>query len=253
MVIRVPARLAAAVTYVGSAALAAWALHAAWVEPLFGGVLLVAAGMLAAHRWRVRRRIDRMLRSGDVRGVLARWSTALGTMPHPGTMAPLMTATAFAAYGWTERARAAIDEAARGPAWDAALEHRLFLEAMLSAFEGDLELASQQAERLQRLPVPAAGARLHERIRVLRGAVLALVRAFAHNAAPNDRRLLLQASQASPLVFWAMRYAAAIAAVDQGEIVEARELILNAPSWSEESCFARFHREISDEIARRVA
>jgi hypothetical protein len=168
-------------------------------------------------------------------------------------MAPLMTATAFAAYGWIERARAAIDEAARGPAWDAALEHRLFLEAMLAAFEGDLDAATEQAERLQRLPVPAASARLHERIRVLRGAVRSLVRAFAHEAAPDDRRLLLQASQASPLVFWAMRYAAAIAAVDQGELEEAQALLAQAPPWPDESCFARFHREITDEIARRAA
>ncbi len=166
-------------------------------------------------------------------------------------MAPLMTATAFAAYGWTERARQALREAERGPAWEAALEHRLFLDALLSTFEGDLDTAVEHAERLQRLPIPTVSPSLVERIRVLRGAVLALARAFAHQSLEGDRKLLLDASVASPLVHWAMRYAAAIVAMDSGETTEAAELIERAPDWPTESCFARFHREIGDEIARR--
>lgn len=248
-----PLRFRALVAYVGSAALVASALHLAWREPAFGLVILVALGWIAGQRWRMRRRIARMLRTGDVRGVLERWSVGVGRMPHAGTMEPLMTATAFAAYGWIERARAAIDEAERGPAWEAALEHRLFLEAMLSAFEGDLDVAVENAERLQRLPVPKAAPRLLERIRMLRGAVLALVRAFSHAAAVEDRKLLLQASHASPLVYWAMRYAAAIAAIDQGDVGDARRLLSEAPCWPDESCFAKFHREIADEIERRSA
>lgn len=192
-----------------------------------------------------------MLRAGDVRGVLDRWARSLDSLPHPQTTAPLMRATAFAVYGWTERARAALANAARGPAWDAALEHRLFLEAILCTFEGDIDTAVERAERLQRLPVPTEAPRLVERIRTLRGAVLALARAFAHESQQGDRELLLDASAASPLVHWAMRYAAAIIFIDEGEILQASRLLERAPEWPSESCFSRFHQEIDAEIRRR--
>jgi len=239
------------VVFIGSAALAALALHLIWRQSAFGvGVAALLVG-LAFSRWRTRRKVERLLRSGDVRGVLRRWSISSGSLPNAGTMAPLMTATAFAAYGWIARARDALANAERGPAWEAALEHRLFLDAMLCAFEGDLDTAVERAESLQRLPVPPAAPKLVERIRTLRGAVLALARAFAHESKAGDRELLLDASSASPLVHWAMRYAAAIAAVDAGEVGEAARLLEQAPEWPEESCFARFHREIGDEIRRR--
>ncbi len=237
--------------FVGSAALAAAGLHVAWREPAFGVALLALVLGLTFARWRARRNVERMLMSGDVRAVLRRWSTSVGGLPNPGTMAPLMTATAFAAYGWIDRARAALANAERGPAWDAALEHRLFLEAMLCAFEGDLDTAVERAEHLQRLPVPPTTPQLVDRIRTLRRAVLALARAFAHESEEGDRQLLLAASAASPLVHWAMRYAAAIAAVDAGEVLEATQLLEQAPRWPEESCFARFQREIDEEIRRR--
>jgi hypothetical protein len=72
------------------------------------------------------------------------------------------------------------------------------------------------------------------------------VRAFSHKAEPGDLRCLESASEKSPLVHWAMRYAAAIVAVDQGDAGKARELIDGAPRWPTESAFRAFHDEIAD-------
>jgi hypothetical protein len=239
--------------FVGSAAVAAFALKLAWREPIAGAVgLAIAAGVLLV-RWISRRRAQRLFMSGDVSSVLNRWSSALERIPHAETMGPLMTATAFAAYGWVERARAVLQSAERGPAWDAALEHRLFLDALLATFEGDSETALDRADRLARLPMPSAAPALLERIKVLRSAVAALARAFAHDAREGDRKLLIDASAASPLVHWAMRYGAAILAVDADDLAQATTLISGAPEWPSESCFSRFHREILDEVARRQA
>ena len=69
-------------------------------------------------------------------------------------MAPLVAATALMSNGMTERARTALSRAQRGPAWEAALEHRLFVEVLADAFEGDRDRALQNAERLALLPLP---------------------------------------------------------------------------------------------------
>ena len=237
--------------FVGSAGLAAYALRTAWREPLAGIFGLLIAGSVLLARWYSRRRAQRLLRSGDVDGVLDRWSQTLQRVPHAETMGPLMTATAFAAYGWIDRAREVLSSAEKGPAWEAALEHRLFLDALLLTFEGDSSGALDRAARLSRLPVPATAPALIERIKVLRAAVAALARAFAHDGHAGDRTLLIEASDASPLVHWAMRYGAAIMAVDAGDFGHASSLIAAAPSWPSESCFSRFHSEITGEIARR--
>jgi hypothetical protein len=50
----------------------------------------------------------------------------------------------------------------------------------------------------------------------------------------------------SPLVFWAMRYAAAVVAIDQGDVARVRSLLAGAPVWPEESTFRAFHDEIAD-------
>jgi hypothetical protein len=204
-------------------------------------------------RWLARRRARRLLRSGDVESILARWASSFDRVPHPETMGPLMTATAFAAYGWIERAREALRGAARGPAWDAALEHRLFLDSLLYTFEGDSDRARATAAELESLPLPSAAPFLVRRVRVLRGAVAALARAFAHTSRDGDRKLLIEASDASPLVHWAMRYGAAIMAIDHDDLTAARALLQGAPEWPAESCFSMFHREISAEVTRREA
>lgn len=244
-----PARLTRAMLFVASAALAAAALRFTWHKPWIAASLPGGVVALAATRWLSRRRLRSLLRSGDVHGVLSRWSSALGRIPHPGTMAPLMTATAFAANGWVSQAREAIAAAERGPAWEAALEHRLFLDTLLLAFEGDRDGALEQADRLGRLPLPPAGEAIQGRVLMLRVAAAALARAFARQSNPGDRQLLEQASESSPLVFWAMRYAAAVVAVDQGEPVRALSLLERAPRWPEESTFRAFH----DEILRQIA
>jgi hypothetical protein len=237
-------RLLQIVAFVASAALAAGVIRFAFREPLVTAGLLSGALTFAVLRWISRRRVRALLLSGDVRSVLERWSPSLARVPHPATMAPLMTATAFAAYGWIRQARAAMESAERGPAWEAALEHRLFLDVLLLAFEGDREGSLEKAGRLERLPLPPTGAAIRGRVLTLRRAVGALARAFAHRAEPGDRALLEQASEASPLVFWAMRYAAAVIAIDEGDPGHARVLLAKAPSWPTESTFRAFHDEI---------
>jgi hypothetical protein len=247
-------RILRIVVFIASAAFAAAALRFAWYEPLIAAAVLGTAVTITAIRWLGRRRLRRVLRSGDVGKLLQRWSPALQRVPHPGTMAPLMTATAFAAYGWVEKARAAMAAAERGPAWEAAIEHRLFLDTLLSAFEGDRDAALDTARRLTRLPPPDTSAALRQRVLTLRAAAAALARAFAHQSLPGDRQLLEHAGDLSPLVFWAMRYAAAVVAIDEGEITRVESLLANAPVWPEESTFRAFHDEISNRagIARTV-
>jgi hypothetical protein len=239
-------RLVSALLFIGSAALAAASLRFVWRQPLVASAVLGAALFFIAGRWLARRKLRRLLRSGDVRSVLQRWSPTLHRIPHPATMAPLMTATAFAAYGWVEKARSAMAAAERGPAWEAALEHRLFLDTLLYTFEGDRDAALEQAGRLERLPEPDVGSPFRERVVTLRAAAGALARAFAHASLPGDRALLERASEASPLVFWAMRYGAAVVAIDEGELGRVGELLADAPAWPQESTFRAFHDEIAD-------
>ena len=242
------ARLARIAAFVASAALAAGALRFAWYRPLVAAAMLAGALLFAGGRWLSRWRLRRLLQSGDVASVLARWSRAFERVPHKETMGPLMTATAFAAYGWVDKARAALAAAERGPAWDAALEHRLFLDALLLTFEGDRDGALDRAGRLARLPLPATRAVVRGRVQLLRLAIGALARAFAHRAEPGDPELLEHASETSPLVFWAMRYAAAVVASASGDEATARRRGAAAPRGPAESAFRAFH----DEIAARV-
>jgi len=240
------ARIVRVIVFVGSAALAAIGLRLAWREPVVVAVVLGAACALLGYRWAARRKLIRVLRSGDVRALLERWTPALRRVPHPATMAPLMTATAFAACGWVARARAALATAERGPAWEAAIEHRLFLATLLDAFEGDRDAALEHAQRLERLPTPRTRRVLRDRILMLRAAASALARAFAHQSRPGDRELLERAGEISPLVYWAMRYAAAVVAIDEGDLGRVRRLLADAPAWPEESTFRAFHAEIAD-------
>jgi hypothetical protein len=238
--------------FIGSAALAALALRLAWAAPEAALVGLIVFLAVLGARWMSRRRTRQLLRSGDVQTILKRWGGSLEHMPHPETMRPLMTATALAAHGWVTKARDVLRTAERGPAWDAAVEHRTFLDTLLLVLEGQTELALEKAEQLEALPLPTDEPKLIERVRTLRRAMAALARAFDHASQPGDRTLMIEAGDASPLVHWAMRYGAAIEAVDAGALIDARGLLAEAPSWPDESCFARFHREIGAELARRV-
>jgi hypothetical protein len=235
--------------FVLSAALVAIGIRLAVREPISAAVAAVLVALMLVPSFLARRRVREVLRSGDVRSVLSAWSGNLSKLPHPETMGPLVTAAAFASCGWVEQARTALDRSVRGPAWDAALEHRLFVETLLDAFEGDREGALHKASRLSSLPMPPTGPFMQGRVRVLRDALAAFARAFAHTSKPDDMDLLERASRKSPLVHWAMRYAAAVVAIDHGHRTHAKRLLQTAPQWPEGSAFRAFHDELSTILA----
>ncbi len=234
--------------FVLSAAAVAVALRQTPDHPTSGVIAVVLVALSFLPSLFARHRVRQLLRSGDVQAVLGAWSRALGQLPHPETMGPLVAAAAFAACGWIDQGRRALERAVRGPAWEIALEHRLFVETMLDAFEGDREAALAKAERLARMPLPPAGPLVRARVRVLRDALGAFARAFAHTSAARDVALLEKAARRSPLVHWAMRYAAAVVAIDHGDEATARRLIGEAPAWPRESAFHAFHAELGARI-----
>ena len=212
--------------------------------PLLGfGLLMFAPSLLG--RWRMKR----LLLSGDVQRVIDSWQGSIERVSHHETMGPLLQATAYASYGWVEAARRALGRAVKGPAWDAALEQRLFVEALLDAFEGERATAMHKAEVLQVLPMPVGGPLARRRVTTLRRGLAALARAFAHASVEGDSSILARAAGASPLVHWAMRYAQAIVAVDHGHAAEVSTLLADAPAWPEASAFHAYHGELLSRVA----
>src|ERR1700749_4631707 len=181
--------------------------------------LLFVPAMLG--RWRMRK----LLMSGDVERVIGTWEGSIERVPYRETMAPLIKATAYASYGWIDAARRALDRAVRGPAWDAAIEQRLFVETLLDTFEGDRDAAQRKAEALEALPMPATGLFARRRVAPPPRGRAPLPRAFAQASREDDARLLARAAGASPLVHWAMRYAAAIVAIDRGRARDVTALL----------------------------
>jgi hypothetical protein len=193
--------------------------------------------------------IDRPpLTSGNPDAMLAAWSRSFARVPYPDTMVPLITATALAANGHVARARAALERAQPGPAWDAALEQRLLVETLLDAFDGDRDEAVMKAARLRTLPLPPYRPQVQRHVQLLREALRALARAFVRRAEPDDVDLLEQAARMNPLMFWALRYAAAVAAIDLKHPEQARKLLKDAPSWSADSIFHEFDAEIRSHL-----
>ena len=241
-------RLLAWLPFVASAALVAVAIELALRAPLVALGLGSLAAISLVPSFLARRRVRRLLLSGDVDAVLGAWRAALDSVPHRETMAPLIAATALAANGMIDRARLELDRAARGEAWEAALEHRLFVETMLDAFEGERLQAVAKADKLRELPLPVVGPFVRDRVAVLRAAAGALARAFARRPGAGDIRVLELAARRNPLVHWAMHYAAAVASVDRGEPETARRLLRGAPSWPAESAFRDFHAELIERV-----
>ena len=68
----------------------------------------------------------------------------------------------------------------------------------------------RKAAALETLPMPGAGPFARRRVALLRRGLGALARAFAHASRDEDARVLARAAGTSPLVHWAMRYAAAV-------------------------------------------
>jgi hypothetical protein len=248
-----PGRLRLIGALVASAALVALSIHLALRAPWVGVLLAVLAAIVVVPQIRARRRMRRLLLSGDVEAVLAAWETALERAPQRETLLPLVRATALAANGMTERARDALSRALPGPAWDAALEQRLLVETMLDAFEGDRDQAIAKAERLANLPLPPAGPLLRERIALARGAILALARAFAHRSNPEDLRVLLAAARKNPLIHWPLRYAAAVVCIDHQRAEQARRMLHGAPAWPDGSAFREFHAELAERAGSDAA
>ncbi len=213
-------------------------------DPRLSALVVIAGVGFLVPAWLARRRMRRLLISGDIGRILTLWQSSFRRVSSPETMAPLVTATAYAAYGFIDQARNALARAAKGPAWDAAVEQRLFVEALLDVYEGDRSLALTKAEALERLPLPNVGFWMRRKVALLRRGVSALARAFAHASRAEDEALLRDVSKSSPLVHWAMRYARAVLLVDRGQKEEAKTLLAGAPVWPEESAFRSFHDEL---------
>ncbi|MGO8994335.1 MAG: hypothetical protein ACLQVI_13495 [Polyangiaceae bacterium] len=225
------------------------ALQMAWRDPRYLLPFALIVVLAALPPLLARRRMRSLLVSGDVKRVLGTWESSIERIMYPETMAPLMAATAYASYGWIEAARGALQRAVKGPAWEAALEQRLFVEALLDTFEGEQTTALLKAEALERLPLPDAGPLARRKVALLRRGLGALVRAFAHQSRREDERVLETAASASPLIHWAMRYAGAVVAIDRGRSDHARELLQGAPTWPKESAFRSFHEELEAKLA----
>jgi hypothetical protein len=229
---------------VATALAAVLAAHFLGRDPRFLPVLFGVSLLFFVPAMLGRYRMRKLLMSGDVERVIGTWEGSIDRVPYHETMAPLLKATAYASYGWAEAARRTLERAVRGPAWDAAIEQRLFVETLLDTFEGDRAAALRKAQVLEALPMPATGLFARHRVARLRRGLGALARAFAHASRPGDARVLRRAAGASPLVHWAMRYAAAIVAVDGGRPAEVRGLLEGAPAWPNESAFHTYHDEL---------
>jgi hypothetical protein len=211
-------------------------------------VFIVLAAFLVPA-WLARRRMEKLLLSGDVDRIVGAFGRSLSTSRHGATMAPLVDATTYAAYGFIDEARNALDRAARGPAWEAAVEQRLFVEALLDVYEGERDRAMSKATVLEGLPLPEIRSfmawRTKRKVAIVRRGVAAFARAFAHASQASDEAALRDAGRSSPLVHWAMRYARAVFLIDRGRKEEARDLLTGAPPWPEKSAFRMFHDELS--------
>lgn len=227
-----------------SALCALLAANMAWQDPRYIVPFLGIVVLTSLPPYLSRRRMRRLLMSGDVKLVLGTWESSIERVMYPETMAPLMAATAYASYGWNEAARGALSRAVKGPAWEAALEQRLFVEALLDTFEGERTMAMAKAEALEAMPLPPGGWFARRKISLLRRGIAALARAFAHKSERNDVKILRTAASASPLIHWAMRYATAVIAIDQGKRDKVPELLAGAPTWPRESAFYTYHQEL---------
>jgi len=235
-----------------SAGLAASAIRLAAESPVTAVGLLLLSASAFLPPLLARRRFRRMLQSGDPILISALWRTALEGTAHAQATEALMNAVTFAACGWVDEARMHLDRASRGSVWDPAGEHRLIVETLLEAFDGDRSLAVRHAARFADLPLPAGGARVRREIVALRVSMGALARAFAHESVSGDLEALERAARSSPLISWAMRYAAAIVSVDHNQPERALAMLEGAPHWPPQSAFQAFHRELILHIARSI-
>src|SRR5260221_5089343 len=154
------ARIRGALWLLSSAAIIGCAVHVGQKSPSLGMMLLGLFAFTQVPSLLRQVRMRRLLRAGDLGAVLQAYHPALARLPHPETLGPLMVAAALAAHGMVDRARRALDRAVRGEAWEAALDHRWFVETLLETFDGDRGRAVDRAESLEKLPLPAGSAPL---------------------------------------------------------------------------------------------
>ena len=247
------ARIRTALWWLSAAATIGVALHIGRTSVPLGLLLLLLFVTTQLPSLLRQLRFRKLMRSGDLGKVLQAYHPTLARLPHPETLGPLMVAVALAAHGMVDRARRALDRAVRGDAWEAALEHRWFVETLVEAFDGDRSRAVEQAERLERLPLPDGSAPLQARVAMLRSALTALARAFARCPKQGDAEQLEAASDNSPLVHWAMRYGAIVAYLERGERERAKLLLANAPKWPTDSAFRAFQEELTGLVAEPAA
>lgn len=239
------ARIRTALWLLSAAITVAFALHLGKRSPALGLLVLASFALSQLPSALRQLRFRRLMRSGDLGKVLQAYHPTLARLPHPETLGPLMVAAALAAHGMVERARRALDRAVRGEAWEAALEHRWFVETLMEAFDGDRARAVERAESLEKLPLPKGSAPLQRRVSMLRSALAALARAFARCPRDGDAEVLEAASDNSPLVHWAMRYGAIVAYLERGERTRAQLLLSGAPNWPADSAFRAFQEELT--------
>ena len=232
-----------------SSALVALALRVFGDHPVHASVLIALSLSAFLPSVLARRRFRRLLQSGDPTRISALWRRALDGTNHTHATEALMNAVTYAACGWVDEARVHLQQASWDRVWDPTGEHRLFVETLLEAFDGDRTLALQHAERVAALPMPEVGGRLRRKVVALRVSLGALARAFAHVSLAGDLEILEHAARSSPLISWAMRYAAAIVSVDQNEPTRALAMLDGAPSWPPQSAFHAFHQELLMRIA----
>ncbi|MEZ4223032.1 MAG: hypothetical protein R3B13_18960 [Polyangiaceae bacterium] len=239
-------RLKAWLPFLASAVLGAVILRLSWDAPWLGAVALAAIAWFVLSRRRQQRRLQALALSGRTDELVNQWEQAVADLPQAETLLPLIHATAFTSSGLTDRAREALERGRRAGSWESTEEHRLIVETLLDAFEGDRQRAMDKARRLASLPVPPVGPMMRARILELRRALMAFARAFAHDSGPGDGRLLRHAAKKNPLIHWPFRYAAAVAFIDHGKHSEAQRLLRDAPAWPADSAFAAFQEELSE-------
>ena len=229
-------------------ALAWMALVNAWllIIPILLGI---AANVYP--RWKARERLHEIIDRGDVRALLRAWRGSVPTMTHAETAIPLMIATAYAAFGWVDEARRARAHIIPGLAHEVSREQLEFIDVLLEVYEGDRDAARHRAESLAKMPVESGGRAASARVLAVRRGLLAITRAFVHQATAEDARALIDVRIPVPILIWPLRYAEAIVAVDGGNLDLARTLLASAPAWPENSVFCTFHRELLVQIDGR--
>lgn len=234
------------VYFVGSAVLIATLLNFAIEAPWFAFIL--AALVLGSFfpRFRARQQFRDMVLHGDVNQLLSTWEPSVDESEER-SVGPLMRATALAAHGLAGRARQVLELARPGPAWDAAMEHRLFLEALLACCEDRSHEALRIAEQMNELPLPSSRWE-RGRAKTLRSATAAMARAFANSSSLRDTKWLRQAERQNPLLIWPMRYAEALTQARLGRRDRALVLLRMAPRWPRESAFSRLTQRLESEL-----